>query len=135
MTAPMDRSLVFCFLPLPGQVPCGCHCALCLLVAAGTPSQVMLLSDWSEQCSVLVAGAETSNKDPRKENGGGDGTSGRILVPLLRVDVLSPLHSSNLALKLFSVHRQTEPYTQAGCSLSCPLLAPGLLRWGTQGYV
>lgn len=52
------------FLPLlkmPGQGFCGCQCASCLLVAAGPPSQGMLLSDWPEQCFMLVIGTETSN--------------------------------------------------------------------------
>lgn len=50
----------------------GRHCVLCSLVAGGPLSQDMLLSDWSGQCTVLVAGAEISKEDPREESWAGE---------------------------------------------------------------
>lgn len=97
------------FLPLlqlPRQVPCGCHYVSC---------SGLLLSDWREQCTMLVAGAEISKEDPREESWAGDATPGMNLP----VWPWSPIPG----------HKRTEPYIQAIYSLPCSLLVPALWLW------
>lgn len=75
---------------------------------------------------MLVTGAEISKEDLREESWAGDTTPGMSLVPLLSADgrlfFTLPVRPWNP----IPGHKKTEPYTQAGCSLPCPLLVPGL---------
>lgn len=54
---------------------------LCIMLAGRRWATLtgLLLSDWREQCTVLVAGAEISKEDPREESWAGDATPGMSL--------------------------------------------------------
>ena len=105
------------FLPLlqlPGQVPWGCHCVSCSLVAGGRLSQDCCCR--IGESSVLCWSLEL--KSARKISEGELGW---------RCDPWD--ESPSLALEPYSWDKRTEPHIQAGYSLPCPLLVPALWLW------